>query len=249
MAGIFGDDGRILRDRWLRIDPTPDDTRRRGRDSSLVTLIHVTDLETQLADHRRIAPLSLVDAAWYEPRGGRMALASSFLWPLRDSGSEAHLLQRLRIAVRFGRLVPAARWNLHLPSHAYGPGDMPQLAALQLPPPQRPDPNDRPPRPLMTAASLRTMEWLRLEAGAATALLLLRPSDLLVLEGERFEPALVADVSISDSLDRPLLPVRVIASGPNRKVLADLRGFLAQIGGLLTMPRAGEDFDGRSMPA
>jgi hypothetical protein len=210
---------------------------------NLIAFAHLSDVDIQLADQHRITPLTLVDAAWYEPRGGRMAVATSFLWPAPEGGSEAHLLHRLRMAIRHGRLLPAPRWNLHLPSHAHGPSDAPTPSPLQLPVLQMPDLTRRPARQLMTAASLRTMEWLRVNTGLVSALVLLRPFDIHVLQRESFEPALIIDVALADHLRRPMLPVRVVGSGPNAKLLSDLNSFLSQLSGLLDMGRGRDEGD------
>jgi hypothetical protein len=251
MQALFDDEGRVVRDRWIRIDEDAGLGSGRLRSepgSNLTAFAHLTDVDIQLADQHRITPLTLVDAAWYEPRGGRMAVATSFLWPVPDSGSEAHLLHRLRMAIRHGRLLPAPRWNLHLPSHAHGPSDAPRPPSLQLPVLQLPDTSRRPARPLMTPASLRTMEWLHVDTGPISALVLLRPFDIHVLQRESFEPALIIDVAVSDHLRRPLLPVRVIGSGPNTKLLSDLHSFLGQLSGLLSIG-PGRDEGGAAMLA
>lgn len=215
----FDRDGNLVRDQWVRAmaEPTP-------QRSALRSYVHVGGVPLQLATDTVITPLAVVDTCWYESDGGKLLTATSFLAPAPDHASAIRMLTAPQVARAYGRPIPDARWQLRLPARSTGLDDLPLPSAFAVS--DAPDSAPSGTESELTASELTLHEWRGLDARTFVWLV---TSDLAVLNGEAYEPAVVADVRVLDQAGRVAVAGRAIASGTNRRVVERLTHFAEQL--------------------
>jgi hypothetical protein len=229
MGSIFDGRGRVARGQWLHRElqlTAPGSGPGRQRRGVYHSYCFVQESGLQLAREARLASALLIDTVWIG-HDRRLATSASFLYACAD-GLELPAIGYPQTAFEHGRALPPPRHDLRMPAVLGEQAELLAPPTLTLPFPAEPrDPQLV--RRTLGADELHVHEWLRVAAPAADALVFLRPFDVPVLVGERFQPSLLADVTLLDELDRPALPTRVLLSGPNADVWRALRTYVHQL--------------------
>jgi hypothetical protein len=228
MGAIHDDQGRLLRDRWLVLDDGREGPER------CVGRAYARELPVQLASDGTIHGLVLVDACWYGLEAGRLVASTSVAVPAGGAAApELGLMGGLFAARAHGRPVPPPRMALRLPMATH-----PAVALSQPPAPTLPEPDfeslpNARPFAWESPDDVHLHGWHVVSGTHVPAFAQLRSFPVPVVVGRAVQPALLADVALTDDLGRLAVPLRVVVSGPNRAVRNELVRFVNQAASLV----------------